>query len=140
MASPDARLYYIICWCIGGLAYFFLITTAIHFLCTPWLDPRLPLQRSSKRYRYLISAHVFRVLNLLIACSDITFEQLADTTTASNTRALGPWVSCRVSGAVRMALFLTFFYTYGITSPLSQPAHISTAHLKPYSVGTRSPS
>eukprot|EP01084_Bolivina_argentea_P251834 422533_1 len=112
--TVDAQILATVCWCICGLGYFFLITTIIHFCCTNWIDPRIPMPKSSKKWLYFISAHILRVINLIIAIADMTFEQLADHITSDNTRVLGPWVSCSISSRLRMSLFLSSFYTYAL--------------------------
>ena len=50
----------------------------------------------------------------MIAIADMTFEQFADTITTDNTRVLGTSVPCDVSSRIRMSLFLSSFYTYGM--------------------------
>ena len=44
----------------------------------------------------------------------MTFEQIADEITPHNTRVLGATVSCGVSARIRMSLFMSSFYTYGM--------------------------
>lgn len=110
----DAEIWSNTCWVICALAYFFLFTTCIHFCCTSWIDPRIPMAKQSKKWLYFISAHILRVINLIIAIVDMTFEQIADEITPHNTRVLGATVSCGVSARFRMSLFMTSFYTYGM--------------------------